>query len=114
MIMSHGPESVEDNKYLEKLGQKIDDLSISVEKLGIAEYVEMLNNPRRLLKINFLSGLVRGFGAAIGFTILAAIVLYVLQQLVLLNAPLIGDFIAEIVNIVQTQLDTGGSVFSSQ
>jgi hypothetical protein len=110
-IMNREPESVDDNSYLEKLGQKIDELSITMEKLGIAEYVEMLNNPRRLLKINFWSGVVRGFGMAIGFTVLAAIVLYALQQLVLLNTPWIGKFIADLVNIVQKQLNVGGSVF---
>jgi hypothetical protein len=41
---------------------------------------------------------------AIGFTILAAVVLYLLQRVILLNLPLIGDFIADIVQIVQKQL----------
>jgi hypothetical protein len=94
---------------LKSLGKKIDELGISMEKLGIAEYVEMLNNPRRLFFINFWSGVARGFGMAIGFTILAALVLYAMQQVVILNMPLIGDFIADLVNIVQNQL--GGSVF---
>ncbi len=111
--MNREPESVDENGYMVKLGEKIDELSITMEKLGIAEYVEMLNNPWRLLKVNFWSGVVRGFGMAIGFTILAAIVLYAMQQLVLLNTPLIGNFIADLVNIVQNQLNVGGSVFQS-
>lgn len=79
-----------------------------MERMRLAEYIEMLENPTRLLYINFLIGLARGFGTAIGFTVLAALVIYFLQKIILLNIPVIGEFIAEIVNIVQTQLSVGG------
>jgi hypothetical protein len=111
--LNHEIEPSDEKTYLKSLGNKIDELAISMEKLGIAEYVEMLNNPRRLFFINFWSGVARGFGMAIGFTILAAVVLYAMQQVVILNMPLIGDFIADLVNIVQNQLNMGGSVFQS-
>lgn len=97
----------EPGKYdnqLDKFNRKLDEISLSMEKLGISEYVEMLRNPRRLFFINFWAGLSRGFGMAVGFTILGAIVLYVLQKLIVLNVPLIGDFIADLVKIVQIQL----------
>ncbi len=93
-----------ENQYLKELNRKIDEMSLNMEKLGIAEYLEMLRNPRRLFIINFWAGLSRGFGMAIGFTVLAAIVIYFLQKLIILNVPLIGDFIAELVAIVQSQL----------
>lgn len=92
------------DNQLDKFNRKLDEISLTMEKLGIAEYVEMLRNPRRLFFINFWAGLYRGFGMAVGFTILGAIVLYVLQKLIVLNVPLIGDFIADLVNIVQIQL----------
>jgi hypothetical protein len=101
--MIQHPDS-EAKQDLAVLKRKLDEISLSLEKLGIAEYVAMLNNPRRLFYINFWSGLVRGFGMAIGFTLLAALVIYVLQKLVILNAPLIGQFITDIVNIVQNNL----------
>lgn len=87
-----------------KLLDKIAELSQQLEKFNIAEYVAMLNNPRRYLMVNFVGGLVRGFGIALGMTILGAFVLYILQRLVVLNLPLIGDFIAELVRIVLTYL----------
>lgn len=96
--------SEEEYSVLEKLEHKVDQISINMEKMGVAEYVEMLRNPRRLFFINFWSGVARGFGMAIGFTILAAVFLYFLQRVIVLNIPLIGDFVAEIVQIVQTQL----------
>jgi len=87
-----------------KLLDKIAELSLQLEKFNIAEYVAMLNNPRRYLMVNFIGGLVRGLGIALGMTILGALVLYILQRLVVLNLPLIGDFIAELVRIVLTYL----------
>ena len=107
------PGKSEENKYLQEIKEKIDEISLNMEKIGIAEYIEMLHNPRRLFFANFWAGIARGFGMAIGFTILAAIVIYVLQEMIVLNIPLIGDFIAEIVEIVQEQLKIGGSVFNS-
>ncbi|MDD2621376.1 MAG: DUF5665 domain-containing protein [Syntrophomonadaceae bacterium] len=102
--MEREPGKQEDKSNLDIINQKLDELSLSMEKLGIAEYVEMLRNPRRLFFINFWAGLSRGFGMAIGFTVLAAVVIYILQRLIVLNVPLIGDFIADLVNIVQIQL----------
>lgn len=85
---------------LEKLQEKTEELINRMESLRLAEYVEMLHDPKRLWKVNFLAGLARGLGAAVGFTVLGAVVLYLLQRLVLLNLPLIGDFIAELVRLV--------------
>jgi hypothetical protein len=94
----------DDEKTFRELSQKIDDLSIRIEKLNLAEYIEVLRNPKRLLYVNFLGGIARGFGMAIGFTLLGAFVIYVLQRMVILRLPIIGTFIADIIEIVQKQL----------
>lgn len=89
---------------LRKVIIKVEKLSQDMERFNLAEYINMLNNPRRYLFINFMGGLARGFGIALGFTILGALALWVLQRLMVLNLPVIGDFIAELVAIVQEQL----------
>lgn len=86
------------------LKNKIDELSLAMEKMKLAEYVELLNRPTRLFYINFFSGLARGFGMAVGFAILGALLIYTLQRLEVLNLPVIGGLIAELVRIVQTNL----------
>lgn len=75
-----------------------------LEKARVSEYVALLQNTRRLLFVNFVSGLARGFGIAIGFSILGAVAIYILTRSYMINLPVIGGFIAEIVRIVQTQL----------
>lgn len=93
-----------DNFLLKYLGEKFKELAINMEKMKLAEYVDLLEHPWRLLYINFISGLARGFGIAVGFAILGTILIFILQKLVTLNLPVIGGIIAEIVTIVQGQL----------
>jgi hypothetical protein len=72
-----------------------------MEKMKLVEYIDLLHNPKRLIWVNFIAGISRGFGIAIGFTLLGAIAFIVLQRLVGLDLPLIGDFIAELLKYVQ-------------
>ena len=94
----------EKNVLMTKLMLKIEELSRDMERFNLAEYMNMLNDPRRFLFINFMGGVARGFGIALGFTILGALGIWFMQRLVILNLPIIGDFIAELVKIVQRQL----------
>lgn len=98
----------QDSSYL-KLKNTIDKLSIYMEKMKLAEYVELLYDTKRLLWINFISGVARGLGMAIGFTVLFAIIVIILRHLVTLNLPVIGEFIAEIVRLVQESESLRGS-----
>lgn len=93
-----------DSQTLHVLQRKITDLAIKIEKMKLAEYVKLLDNPWRLMYINFIAGLAKGFGIAVGFTILGAVVIYFMRILVMLNLPLIGNFIAEIVRMVQLKM----------
>lgn len=93
-----------EKRIWESLRERVSELAANMEKMKLAEYVDLLEHPWRLLYVNFISGLARGFGMAVGFALLGAAILLVLQRLVTLNLPLIGGFIAEIVAIVQTQL----------
>ena len=95
---------------MDSIGEKLDKLGVQLERVQIADYVALLNRPRRLFYLNFLSGIARGIGIAIGFTIFAATIIYFLQKLGALNLPIIGDYIAEIVKIVQAQLNMDGRI----
>ena len=79
-------------RYLEKL-------IIIIERSRIRDYMYLTDSKRRLFIINFIAGLGKGFGQAIGLTILAALVLGVLFSWV--NLPFIGRYIAKLLDIVQ-------------
>ena len=63
-----------------------------------------MNNKKEIIKRNLLAGLARGIGIGIGVTIISAIIIYVLQRIIRLNIPILGDYITDIVSIVQKNL----------
>ncbi|MDF2533267.1 MAG: hypothetical protein K0R80_2166 [Clostridia bacterium] len=89
---------------VKELESRVEKISLMLEKAKIGDYVTMMSKPKTMLFNNFIAGLARGFGMAIGFTILGAVVIYFLRQSVFLNIPILGNFIAEIVKIVQDNL----------
>lgn len=95
-----------EEERLRNLSEQVERLADHLEKVEFAKYVRLLNNPKRMIALSLAGGIARGVGVTIGFTIIAATLLYFLQQLAVLNLPIIGDFIAEIVKIVNAQLDT--------
>ncbi len=71
-------------------------LAETLEKMRLAEYIAYLNSPGRLLWFNFLVGLLRGLGTALGAGLLAGVAYFMLKRIVVLNLPVIGGFIAEL------------------
>jgi len=96
-----GEKGEAEGRSLEKTLQQVSD---SLERAKIAEYVELLNKPRRLIYLNLLGGLARGGGMAVGFTLLGALLIYVLTRSFLVNLPVVGDFLGELVWIIQQYL----------
>lgn len=89
---------------LEKLIEKLQQTVEAVEKAGIAEWVELFRRPGRLLYLNFLAGVSRGLGVAVGFSLMGAVLILLLGRLARLNLPIIGEFIADVARIVQLEL----------
>lgn len=83
-----------------RLKRQVDRL----EGMNMEQYMLYITDTRRYLWRNFTAGIARGLGGAVGFTILGAIVAAVLSRLTLENVPLIGGFLAEIVDAVQQNL----------
>lgn len=85
---------------LEEVQGQVAKLAKILEQMRLADYITYLNRPGKLLFINFATGLARGLGAAIGATLLAGIAVMVLKWLGVLNLPIIGGVIADLVEIV--------------
>ncbi|MFD1426688.1 hypothetical protein JOD24_001080 [Kroppenstedtia sanguinis] len=101
-------EPKETREGLQRVEQRLTEIGRRMEVGEIADYVQLLNSPGRLILINILTGIARGVGIAIGVTLFTAMIVYFLQKLGALNLPVVGDFIAEIVRIVQAELELDG------
>lgn len=85
-----------------KLAKIAEELTRTMEKTRIAEYVEYLEHPGRLLWTNFLIGVARGLGSTIGLALVLGIFVFFIQKLILLNLPGISDFIADFIMMIQS------------
>ena len=84
-----------------KLKKQIEELNKKIENNKIKEYVILMEDTKKLLWKNFIAGIARGLGTGIGVTILGAIILIILRRVVLLNIPVIGKYLKDILDIVE-------------
>lgn len=84
--------------------RQIDRWLSAMERLRLADYVRYVDDRKRLFWTSFWAGVARGVGMAVGFSILGALLVWILQDLAKRNLPLIGELLANIVSIVQKRL----------
>ena len=82
--------------FFRKLEKKIDELLIKLNESNLNKFMEIVISPKKLFLRYFIAGIARGIGAAIGFSLLGAIVIYLLRYIVMLNLPVIGAFLKDI------------------
>ena len=87
--------------FNKKINEKIDKINEKLDKSRIVEISYVIGNKKEIIKRNLLAGISRGVGIGIGITIISAILVYFLQKLIRLNIPVLGDYISDIVTIVQ-------------
>lgn len=83
------------------LEKSISELNKTLQEGNLLEISYILGNKKEMLKRNLIAGISRGVGIGIGVTIITAILIILLQKIVSLNIPVIGEYIADIVDIVQ-------------
>lgn len=88
-------------KKIKLLEKSIEELSKILLKSNIIEWNYILGSKKEIIKRNILAGIFRGVGIGIGVTIITAILIIILNKIVTLNIPIIGEYIADIVEIVE-------------
>lgn len=89
------------NKLEERILEQLYKLNYTLNKNKIIDLAELAGNTKKFLIRNFTSGIVKGMGIGIGFSIITAIIIYLLQKIIKLNIPVISEYISDIVEIVQ-------------
>lgn len=89
------------NKILKRLEENIENLNNNLTKNNILELSKIIGNWKKLIWRNFMSGIAKGVGIGIGFSIVTAIIIIILQRIITLNIPVISQYIADIIEIVQ-------------
>jgi hypothetical protein len=102
-------EVKEEKGMLEKLNERIVNLADAMQRARIDEYTSMLTRPWRFFFFNFVVGIFRGLGMAVGFTLIFAVVIYLLSRILvpMVDMPIIGMYIGELVKFVEQYLQQG-------
>ena len=82
---------------------QIDNLNQKLLDSNFTDMMALLGNRKKLLITNLTAGISRGVGIGIGVTIITTLLVFVLQKIVTLNIPVIGEYISDIVEIVEKQ-----------
>lgn len=92
---------IKQNKRIDIWQKSIDKLTKILENMNLHDLIYILGSKKEIIKRNLLAGIARGVGGGIGFTIITAIIIYFLQKIVRLNIPIIGQYLNDIIEIVQ-------------
>ena len=74
------------------------------ELRAVARMLAELTDRRRRLLNAFLSGVLRGIGVMLGFSVVGAALVWILQSVARANLPVISDFLAQVVTMVQLRI----------
>lgn len=83
---------------VEKLLKSISD---SLRKSHFYDYIQYVSDEKRMMRRSFLLGMLKGVGAAIGFSLLGGLAVYILHLIAQSNLPYIADFISDIIDIIE-------------
>lgn len=67
------------------MANKMEEQLLRMEQLRLSEFVAYEKNWKKRLLMQFVGGIARGLGTAVGFTLLGALVVWLLQGLVQRN-----------------------------
>lgn len=87
--------------FYKKLSKQVEELNKTMQDANLSELIYILGDKKKMFLRNVWAGIGRGIGIGIGVTIISAMIVYALQRIVTLNIPVIGNYVSDIVEIVQ-------------
>ena len=88
-------------KKFNLLNKSIDNLAQTLEEGNLHELTYILGSKKEIIIRNLIAGIFRGVGIGIGVTVITTLIVMILQKIVRLNIPIIGEYVSDIVEIVQ-------------
>lgn len=98
----------QEEDYSKQSFEKIKQMYDEFHRARLLEYIELVNSPKKLFWLNFLSGLAKGLGLTIGTAIVLTLLFKLTQHLIALNIPYLTVWISDWIGQVSTLLKTTG------
>ncbi|MBP2651174.1 MAG: hypothetical protein H6Q74_1999 [Firmicutes bacterium] len=90
---TNSPNTDENIKRLERVACRL-------EAIRLADYLALLEKPKKLIFSNFIAGISRGLGFAVGTTIVFAVVVETLRRIILINIPVLNEYLVDIIHLI--------------
>ena len=85
-----------------KQTQQLEALARRLENCGIAEYLKLSQRTGKILWLNFISGIAKGFGFTIGASIVLAVVYKIISYIVSMNIPYLTELLGQALEIMNS------------
>jgi len=99
------PESPENEKdgadVTSRIEATVERISEKVEKMRTLDYVFFVDHPYKRIWHNFVNGVARGVGSAIGFSVVFALIIMILEWIGNINLPIISELVNFILGLTE-------------
>ncbi|MBQ8165277.1 MAG: hypothetical protein IJZ94_05635 [Clostridia bacterium] len=79
----------------------MDKIAQKIEKMRTLDYVFFVEHPYKRIWHNFVNGIARGVGSAIGFSVIFALIVMILEWIGKINVPFISTFVNFILGLTE-------------
>ena len=79
----------------------IEEMASKIEKMRTLDYVFFVEHPYKRIWHNFVNGVARGVGSAIGFTVVFAFIIMLLEWIGRINLPIISEIIRFVLSLTE-------------
>lgn len=91
------PKKANETKQAE---EELAEIAKTFEQIGFRDFINFLQSPKKIMFRNFLAGIFRGVGIVIGMTVVVALIVWTLTQMV--DFPLIGQYFQDLLNLLES------------
>ena len=78
---------------IKRIEETVERIAEKVEKMRTLDYVFFVEHPYKRIWHNFVNGIARGVGSAIGISVIFAVIIMILEWIGKINVPIISELV---------------------
>ncbi|MDO7907832.1 DUF5665 domain-containing protein [Paenibacillus sp. JX-17] len=91
---------------VKRLNTRLDKIADTLEKSDFMDMLQNYTSPKKRIISNLTAGIARGLGLSLGTVVILALLVWILTLLVNLNLPIVGEYIANLLDLIQSSRST--------
>lgn len=99
------PESPQNEKdgadTVSRIKDTVEQIAEKIEKMRTLDYVFFVEHPYKRVWHNFVNGVARGVGSTIGFSVVFALIIMILEWIGNTNLPIVSELVRFILKLTE-------------